>query len=252
MDHQELNFCPFCGNIPEMSLRVFDTATSKTYGFECCIEMETGTTDRDAAIAMWNSRAPMRMVGKVENLPPVGPGPVLADMLAAARSSTVELQTVFRQDALKPIVYAPYGYVINEFGDSVPAENAEEAARGIRRRANENSAADAASTPAPADVEEEGDIFNIKDPDLHMLLNLSADMAMGNANQDTAMMWMSYLKRVEARLGPVQQETAAQNYPDHELTDTERMVRTLQSEPTPEAMAFYNSLNPGGSSDKKN
>lgn len=248
MDHQELNSCPFCGNIPEMSLRVFDTATSKTYGFECCVEMETGTTDPAEAIAMWNTQAPMRIVGKVENLPPVGPGSVLADMLASARDSGTELQTVFRQDALKPIVYAPYGYVINEFGDSVPAENAEEAARGVRRRAEEATGEAAAQTSAPA--EDEGDIFNIKDPDLHMLLNLSADMAMGNANQDTAMLWMDYLKRVEARLGPAKQEQAAQNYPDHELTDTERMVRTLQSEPTPEAMAFYNSLKPGAPSDK--
>jgi rubrerythrin len=35
----------------------------------------------------------------------------------------------------EPHVHAPYGFVINEFGDSVPAASAEEAARGVRQAA---------------------------------------------------------------------------------------------------------------------
>lgn len=154
MDHQELKTCPFCGHLPDLSLRVYDTASSKTYGFSCCIEMETSTTDRDEAIAMWNTRV---------------------------------------------------------------------------------------------EPEAEGDAFKIADPDLHMLLNLSADMVLGHANQDTAMLWMEYLKRVNARLKPVddtqaQEGNTALNYPDHEEADTERMVHTLRSAPTPEAAAFYASI----------
>lgn len=57
----------------------------------------------------------------------------------------------------EPHVHAPYGFVINEFGDSVPAVSAEEAALGVRGPAPlEGTATVPASTPAPkAETDEE-------------------------------------------------------------------------------------------------
>jgi len=52
----ELACCPWCDQTPELSLRTYDTASRKTYGITCCVEMETDTTDREKAIAMWNDR----------------------------------------------------------------------------------------------------------------------------------------------------------------------------------------------------
>lgn len=47
----------------------------------------------------------------------------------------------------EPPVHAPYGFVINEFGDSVPARSPEEAAQGVRRACGQD---DAAPAPAPS------------------------------------------------------------------------------------------------------
>lgn len=54
----ELNLmpCPFCGGQPDLSFRVYDTASFRTWGVSCCVEME-GDTDREATIAAWNRRA---------------------------------------------------------------------------------------------------------------------------------------------------------------------------------------------------
>lgn len=54
----ELNLlpCPFCGGKPDLSFRVYDTASFKTWGVSCCVEME-GDTDREATVAAWNRRA---------------------------------------------------------------------------------------------------------------------------------------------------------------------------------------------------
>lgn len=50
----------------------------------------------------------------------------------------------------EPHVHAPYGFVINEFGDSVPAVSTEEAAQGVRGPApTEGTAAAPSSTHAP-------------------------------------------------------------------------------------------------------
>jgi len=51
----------------------------------------------------------------------------------------------------EPHVHAPYGFVINAFGDSVPARNAEEAARGVADAADATNRA--SSTVGAADVE---------------------------------------------------------------------------------------------------
>jgi hypothetical protein len=53
----ELLPCPWCGETPELELRTYDTASSRTYGISCCVEMETQTTDQLQAIIMWNDRA---------------------------------------------------------------------------------------------------------------------------------------------------------------------------------------------------
>lgn len=44
------------------------------------------------------------------------------------------------------------------------------------------------------------DEFTVPDHDLNELLNLSAAMVKGEANQDVAELWMRYLERVQHRL----------------------------------------------------
>jgi hypothetical protein len=61
--------------------------------------------------------------------------------------------------------------------------------------------ASALSYPFPDEVKiDEGDAFNLEDPELHDLVNLAVDLNSGFGNHDTGMLFMARLKSVEARL----------------------------------------------------
>ena len=51
--------------------------------------------------------------------------------------------------------------------------------------------------------EETGDEFTVPDNDLNELLNLTAAMVKGRANQDTGTLWLRYLERIQQRLAAV-------------------------------------------------
>lgn len=54
--------------------------------------------------------------------------------------------------------------------------------------------------PINPEPQDEGPEFTVSDPDLNLLLNLSADMAKGQANHDTGVAWQAALEAVEKRL----------------------------------------------------
>lgn len=61
----------------------------------------------------------------------------------------------------------------------------------------------AGNTAAPAQSVEDEPEFVVTDPDLDVLLNLSADMVKGRCNHDTGVAWLAALERVEKRLAKV-------------------------------------------------
>lgn len=69
----ELKPCPFCGCAPGIGLQVFDTASYKTFVVGCCVDMDSGSTDINDAIAMWNERV-QPWVKVEERLPEAQPG----------------------------------------------------------------------------------------------------------------------------------------------------------------------------------
>lgn len=61
----------------------------------------------------------------------------------------------------------------------------------------------AGNTAATTQSVEEGPEFVVTDPDLDVLLNLSADIVKGRCNHDTGVAWLAALERVEKRLAKV-------------------------------------------------
>jgi len=105
--------------------------------------------------------------------------------------------------ATEPHAHAPYGFVINEFGDSVPATSAEEATRGVRQPAPTEGAAASAQAPQVERDDEQRERMREQFEDAATVLGFTArSLATGpdgryimEKSQDAWTLWQESAKR---------------------------------------------------------
>ena len=80
------------------------------------------TTLADALVVAIPAHARLVMVGDVDQLPPVGPGKVLEDIIASGVATVIRLDQVFRQGARSAIVLAAHAINRGEVPEGTPSD----------------------------------------------------------------------------------------------------------------------------------